>query len=260
MTSQSYQLVMRSGPTPGKVFELDKSEIYLGRDVNNEIIINDAEVSRRHARVILQAGGYVLEDLGSTNGTFVNGHRLMGPHVLRSGELILLGENVSLVFETSLDADATLAAVPADLAGPGTPPFTPPPAAEPYPPPAAPPAPVEVFTPPPEREPFYPPPPRSEPAYAERRQEPEYQPASSPPVYSGQVPSGPAEAYYQGPEAPPPDRNRRMLLIGCGCLLLLICGCLAVGGYFFDQADLYCAPPFDILSPVYDALFGAGCQ
>src|SRR5690606_38168506 len=147
MTSQTYQLVMRSGPTPGKVFELDKSEIYLGRDVNNEIIINDAEVSRRHARVILQAGGYVLEDLGSTNGTFVHGHRLLGPHVLRSGELILLGENVSLVFEASLDADATLMAAPADLAGPSTPPFAPPPAVEHYRPPAAPPpGPVEVFT------------------------------------------------------------------------------------------------------------------
>jgi hypothetical protein len=252
MASQSYQLVMRSGPTPGKIYELNKDEIFIGRDVNNEIIINDAEVSRKHARVILQAGGYVLEDLGSTNGTFVNGHRLMGPHVLRSGELILFGENVTLVFETSLDADATLAAVPADFAPT---PAAPPRAPEPYQPP--PPASVEVFPPPPapQREPYYPP----EPAYSERQQEPVYPPPA--PSYSGQVPSGPAEPYYAepAPVPPPSNRNRRTIIAGCGCLLLLICLCLAASGYFFDQANLYCAPPFDAFSPLYDILFGAAC-
>lgn len=256
MTSQSYQLVMRSGPTPGKIFELTKNEIYLGRDINNEIIINDAEVSRRHARIILQAGGYVLEDLGSTNGTSVNGHRLMGPHVLRPGEVILLGENVSLVFESSLDADATLAAAPADFAAP--PPASGPRAPEAYPPP---PAPVEVFTPAQPQEPYPPPPPaRPEPVYAERRQEPEYPPPASQPVYSGQAPAG---AYYQEPipEPAPPDQNRRWILIGCGCLLILLCLCLVAGLYIVDTFVLYCSPPFDILSPLYELLFGegAGC-
>ena len=78
-------LIMRTGPNPGKSFELTKNELYIGRDINNDIVINDSEISRKHARLILQAGGYVLEDLGSTNGSFVNGQRLMGPHVLRPG-------------------------------------------------------------------------------------------------------------------------------------------------------------------------------
>jgi pSer/pThr/pTyr-binding forkhead associated (FHA) protein len=94
-----FQLVMRSGPNPGKTFELSEGEATIGRDITNAIVINDAEVSRRHARLSPQAGGYVLEDLGSTNGTFVNGQRLMGPHLLRPGELVLLGENVSLAYE-----------------------------------------------------------------------------------------------------------------------------------------------------------------
>ena len=116
MTSLSFHLIMRSGPNPGQSHELTNSEIYIGRDIHNDIVINDAEISRKHARLVMQAGGYVLEDLGSTNGTFVNGQRLMGPHVLRPNELIMLGENVSLVFETSYDADATVVAVPSQPA------------------------------------------------------------------------------------------------------------------------------------------------
>ena len=92
----SYQLVMRSGPTPGKIFELTGNELIIGREVGNHIVINDSEVSRKHTRLVAQQGGYVIEDLGSTNGTFVNGQRLMGPHMLRHGELISIGDNESL--------------------------------------------------------------------------------------------------------------------------------------------------------------------
>lgn len=109
MASASFQLVMRSGPTPGKTFPLDKSELYIGRDVTNDIVINDAEISRKHSRLVQQGSGYILEDLGSTNGTFVNGQRLMGPHLLNAGELVMFGENVGLVYEVSqFDPNATV--------------------------------------------------------------------------------------------------------------------------------------------------------
>lgn len=109
MPSSSFQLVMRLGPTPGKIIPLTADEVSLGRDIVNEIIINDPEISRKHARFIKKGGGYQLEDLGSTNGTYVNGQRLMGPHQLVSGELIMFGENVGMVFDrTSFDPDATL--------------------------------------------------------------------------------------------------------------------------------------------------------
>jgi pSer/pThr/pTyr-binding forkhead associated (FHA) protein len=95
----TYRLVMRSGPTVGKTFLLEKVETTLGRDLSNDIVINDSEASRRHARIFLQGGNYIIEDLGSTNGTSVNGQRLMGPYVLRPGELIMFGESISLLFE-----------------------------------------------------------------------------------------------------------------------------------------------------------------
>ena len=114
-----FQLIMRSGPTPGAAFTLEGDQISVGRDSTNEIVINDAEVSRRHARLTFQGGKYVLEDLGSTNGTFVNGQRLAGPRVLKSGEVVSFGEQIVLVFEAvNVDAGATMvspraAAVPA---------------------------------------------------------------------------------------------------------------------------------------------------
>ena len=113
MAPQSFQLTMRSGPNPGQTYELDQEVITIGRDATNDIVINDVEISRRHARLILQARGYVLEDLGSTNGTYADGQRLMGPHVLQPGELVMLGENVALVLEEKYDTSATLVTAPA---------------------------------------------------------------------------------------------------------------------------------------------------
>jgi pSer/pThr/pTyr-binding forkhead associated (FHA) protein len=98
-----FQLVMRSGPTPGKVFPLKEDEVFIGRDVGNDIVINDAEISRRHARLAIQAGGYILEDLGSTNGTAVNADRLTSRHVMRVGEVISFGEHTALAFEAVTD-------------------------------------------------------------------------------------------------------------------------------------------------------------
>lgn len=108
MASQ-FQLIMRQGPTPGATFLLEGSQLNIGRDASNEIVINDAEVSRRHARLTFQGGKYVLEDLGSTNGTFVNGQRLAGPRVLKAGEVVSLGEQIVLVYEvTTNDPGATM--------------------------------------------------------------------------------------------------------------------------------------------------------
>ena len=132
MVSQ-FQLIMRSGPTPGASFILEGDQLTIGRDSTNEVVINDAEISRRHARLTFQGGKYVLEDLGSTNGTFVNGQRLAGPRVLKAGEVVSFGEQIVLVFEaTTIDAGATMISPRASSAVPSAPR----PAAPPPPPPA----------------------------------------------------------------------------------------------------------------------------
>lgn len=180
-----FRLVVQTGPNPGRDFPLQKSEQFIGRDLNNDIVINDAEVSRRHARIFLQGTSYVIEDLGSTNGTYINGQRLMGPYVLRPGEIITLGEKINLVFEATSFSEPTVqpaapiraAQPPLVQAQPITPP--PPPIQQPAPPPAsaAPawqpvqnPAPIQV------------PPPQPTPSP---------RPVSSQPLYTGQVPYSP---------------------------------------------------------------------
>jgi len=105
-----FQFAMRSGPTPGVTFPLDGDQLTIGRDASNGVAINDAEVSRKHSRMSFQGGKYVLEDLGSTNGTFVNGQRLSGPVVLKPGDVVSLGEQIVLMYDAiNMDPGATMA-------------------------------------------------------------------------------------------------------------------------------------------------------
>ena len=69
----------------------------IGRAVENDIVITSKRVSREHAQVQRQGRHMVLADLGSTNGTFLNGERLMAPVELRDGDSVSIG-NVILVF------------------------------------------------------------------------------------------------------------------------------------------------------------------
>ncbi|MEA3326109.1 MAG: FHA domain-containing protein [Chloroflexota bacterium] len=109
MTGQSYQLTMRSGPTPGKVFPLEQEEVRLGRDLASDISISDPEVSRHHARFFMQDENIFMEDLGSTNGSFLNGQRISNPQQLRQGDVITFGEKIVMVFEKTIyDRDATV--------------------------------------------------------------------------------------------------------------------------------------------------------
>lgn len=106
----SFHLVLKSGPGSGTEFLLDKAELFLGRDPGNDVVINDPEVSRRHARLLKVGDTYSIEDLGSTNGTFIRGMRLAAPVTLRPGEVITLGERVIVQYEvTGLDMNATVA-------------------------------------------------------------------------------------------------------------------------------------------------------
>src|SRR5437870_3652410 len=109
-SSGSYRLTVRQGPVPGKVFELAKDVMTIGRDVNNDLVINDSEVSRNHARLTSQSGGYLIEDLASTNGTFVNGQRLIGPKLLNSSDVVGLGETIVLEYSYVADSGATVVA------------------------------------------------------------------------------------------------------------------------------------------------------
>lgn len=92
------ELLVEKGPAPGERFPLDERVLGLGRDPRNAIVINHPEVSRRHARFVRRGGAWVVEDLDSTNGTFVNGTALVGPHALEPGDVVRLSDAVLLRF------------------------------------------------------------------------------------------------------------------------------------------------------------------
>jgi hypothetical protein len=92
-------LTIQEGPGAGQHFALNKPETILGRHSANDVVIQHNEVSRRHASITRQGNRFILRDLGSNNGTFVNGRRLSAPHDLRNGDVIMLGEVASLVFQ-----------------------------------------------------------------------------------------------------------------------------------------------------------------
>lgn len=113
MSPTSSRLIVRTGPNPGMVFDLTKEITTLGRDVANDIVLGDPEVSRQHARLTRTPGGYVLEDLGSTNGSFVNGERLTSPRVINPGDLLGMSEKVTLTFEMAISEAAETVMSPA---------------------------------------------------------------------------------------------------------------------------------------------------
>jgi hypothetical protein len=87
--------------------------LLIGRDPTCNLAINDVEVSRRHARLISQSGGYAIEDLGSTNGTFIDEQRIKGVVPLKPGASIRLGDRVSFTYEAVAADEAGTQGVPA---------------------------------------------------------------------------------------------------------------------------------------------------
>ena len=92
------KLILQEGPSPGKEFELTGVDIVIGRAPSVDFVIALSSVSGRHAFISRQQGHYVIEDLNSTNGTFLNGQRVLGRQPLSDGDEIRLGQSAALRF------------------------------------------------------------------------------------------------------------------------------------------------------------------
>ncbi len=117
MTEMTLEIV--EGPDAGATLRL-AGTVEIGRDPSADLALHDAQSSRRHARITARPDGAVLEDLGSSNGTFVNRVEVHAPTRLRDGDELLIGVSV-----IQLRSDAHVApqpsavrAVPAALAVP----------------------------------------------------------------------------------------------------------------------------------------------
>jgi predicted component of type VI protein secretion system len=256
-SSGSYRLVVRRGPQPNQVFELTKDTMNLGRDITNDIVIGDKELSRHHLRLHIGPSGVTVEDLGSTNGTFVNGRRVSGATPLQHGDLVALGETVTLAFEASAPpatfsppaASAPAYGPPAQPAYNQPPAYSSPPAGQaaaagqaPYQPagPAPQPAQPSPYDAPPRQAPA--------PGYPPQQVDPYAQPgaqyAADPQAGTYAPPAAPAAYDYDPYGGRQGENNTRWIALGCAGIALMTCSCACVISLvLIDAANLWCSTP-----------------
>ena len=257
-SNESFRLVVRRGPQPNQTFELNKDIITLGRDITNDIVINDPEVSRHHLRITRGASGYNIEDLGSTNGTFIGGQRVTGVRPLNRGDMIGLGETVTLGYEV-IRPDSAGAGEGAGASG------------TPAPQPSYSPPQQEASPPPQYEAPSYSPPQQQQPQdqYGGGYQAPQQDYGAPQPDYGYQQPG----AYQQGYGAPAgtgydydpyavreeePGGMGRWILIGCGLLALFCCCGTIVSLVIIDALSLwYDLPIIKDIAPLFEDIASA---
>ncbi len=85
------KLVVTEGPLTGTVIPLNTAQVTIGRAPDSTVVIEDDYASSRHARVYPSEGAWVVEDLGSTNGTWIDRTRITTPTVLPVGVPLRVG-------------------------------------------------------------------------------------------------------------------------------------------------------------------------
>ncbi len=86
-----FQLVISEGKEVGREFEFDQDSVVIGRTAECDVILYEAGVSRKHARILLEGASLFIEDLGSSNGTRVNGETIAKKRLLKDGDSISMG-------------------------------------------------------------------------------------------------------------------------------------------------------------------------
>lgn len=256
--SGTFRLIVRRGPQPNQIHEMTKDVVTLGRDITNDITINDPEVSRHHARLTRGGGGYTIEDLGSTNGTFVNGQRLTGARPLAAGDMIGMGETVTLAYESTAMG---MGEVPGAGQAPRVDPYAPggAGAAPGYAPPNYPQAAAPAEQPAPYQQPYAPNPYAQQPPQSYAQQGYPQQPQQG--AYPGYSDYGSGYSDYE-----PEPQNRgmgRWFLLGCGCFIVLCVVGAVVALIIIDQTCAWNQEPLVSILDVFgfqpDSSFSA-CQ
>lgn len=96
---------IRAGSLAGTEKSVGSDVLLIGRDENCDIVFDDSEVSRNHAKIIKSDDSFQIEDLGSTNGTFLNGRRVKKPLKLKDKDLITISEKNVIEFSITIDEE-----------------------------------------------------------------------------------------------------------------------------------------------------------
>ena len=105
------QLTLVLGRKPMQVYDLDQTTVRIGREAGMDIIIDNPSVSRAQAELRKEGDGWTVTDLGSANGTFLNGDRIASTRPLKAGDEIGIGK-FSILFEKTVAAAPQASAAP----------------------------------------------------------------------------------------------------------------------------------------------------
>jgi phage tail-like protein len=105
------QLIVRLGEAVVQIVSLNAPVITIGRELGNSVVLPEARVSRHHAEIRLESSGVILIDVGSPNGTYVDGVRLLAhqPHLLLPGSVVQIGPYQLLYQPPDADQPAEVA-------------------------------------------------------------------------------------------------------------------------------------------------------
>jgi predicted component of type VI protein secretion system len=101
------KLLIRSGVLAGNEKDLKSDLLRIGRDPANDLVVDHIEISRNHTKITRVNDIFMIEDLNSTNGTFLNGRRITKSERLKDGDLISLGENNVFEFSSKKESAKT---------------------------------------------------------------------------------------------------------------------------------------------------------
>lgn len=91
------RFVVKQGPQIGITFPILQNQTHIGREESNDVRVQDAEVSRKHSELLWKDGSFWVQDLGSSNGTFVNGTQITAPIKISAGDKIGVGQTVMVL-------------------------------------------------------------------------------------------------------------------------------------------------------------------
>ncbi|MCA9524180.1 MAG: Flp pilus assembly complex ATPase component TadA [Myxococcales bacterium] len=103
-----YQITIFEKGGQERVWSFDKEEVSIGRVQGNDIILPKGNISKRHARIVYKDGKFILVDLRSTNGTYVNGRKIASPIVVTPSDKIYVGDFILSVNESGDDEQPDL--------------------------------------------------------------------------------------------------------------------------------------------------------
>ena len=131
MGYKKFHLTVIKGFNKGEVYPLEEDEVIIGRGEENGIVLNIAEISRTHSVLTREEEGYIIKDLDSTNGTYVDKKKIGEKYLLKPGDTIMLGEAVYLTYQADADPEETLVAPhPVEISAPDETAATPKPAVQ----------------------------------------------------------------------------------------------------------------------------------